>query len=66
MQKVLSEDNFGVRPGTKTKLYKMTPEEEEAELKAWEEEDAKEAAEEEAELKALEKKYSSSSVSPAN
>ena len=44
MQKALSEDNFGVRPGTKTKLYKMTPEEEEAELKAWEEEDAKEGS----------------------
>jgi DNA-binding CsgD family transcriptional regulator len=54
MQKVLGENNFGVRPGTRIRTYKMTPEEEEAELRAWEEDDAAE----EAELKALEEKYS--------
>ena len=47
MQKVLGENNFGIRPGTK--IHKMTPEEEEQLLKDWEEEDAAE----EAELKAL-------------
>jgi hypothetical protein len=31
-------NNFGVRPGTK--IHKMTPEEEAAEIKAWEEEEA--------------------------
>ena len=58
MQTALGIDNFGVRPGSKVKVYKMTPEEKEAELKAWEEDDAAK----EAELKALEEKYSSSSV----
>ncbi len=30
MQKVINEDRFGVRPGTKIRVWKMTPEEEEA------------------------------------
>jgi hypothetical protein len=38
MQKVLTEDRFGVRPGTK--IHKMTPEEEEQMLKDWTEDDA--------------------------
>lgn len=36
MQKALDIDNFGIRPGTKVKVYKMTPAEEEAEIKALE------------------------------
>jgi hypothetical protein len=47
MQKVLGENNFGVRPGTR--IHKMTSEEEEQMLKDWAEDDAAE----EAELKAL-------------
>ena len=63
MQKVLGENNFGVRPGTRIRTYKMTPEEEEAELKAWEEDDAAE----EAELRALKEEYSTStSTSPTS
>jgi hypothetical protein len=58
MQQVLSEDRFGVRPGSRS--HKLTPEEEEALMKAWEEDDA----EEEAERKALEEKYSVSQSSP--
>lgn len=38
MQAALSMDDFGVRPGTK--IHKMTPEEEAAEIKVWEEEEA--------------------------
>ena len=38
MQAALSMDDFGVRPGTN--IHKMTPEEERAEIKAWEEEEA--------------------------
>jgi transposase len=59
MQKVLSEDRFGIRPGTtKTRVRKLTPEEEEEEeeehtLEEWD-------AIEEAELKALEEKYPAS------
>jgi hypothetical protein len=53
MQKALREDDFGTRPGSRVRTYKITDED----LKAWEEEDDKQAAEEEAELKALEKKY---------
>jgi hypothetical protein len=48
MLKVLNDDNFGVRPGTRTQMYKLT----EADMKAWEEDDRREE-EEEAELKAL-------------
>jgi DNA-binding CsgD family transcriptional regulator len=67
IQKVLSEDRFGVRPGSK--IHKLTKEEEEALLKGWEEDDAAE----EAELRALEENCCSSpssssdsqSVSPA-
>jgi hypothetical protein len=58
MQAVLRNDDFGARPGSRTRTLKITDED----LKAWEEEDERELAEEEAELKALEEKYSSSSV----
>jgi hypothetical protein len=50
MQRVFREENFGIRPGTKTRIHKLTPDEEEVEehtLKEWD-------AIEEAELKALE------------
>ena len=50
MQAVYDADNFGVRPGTK--MYKLTPEEEEQMLKDMAEDDAAEQAEREAELKA--------------
>jgi DNA-binding CsgD family transcriptional regulator len=56
LQKVFDNDNFGIRPGSRTRIYKMTPEEEEAEFKAWEEEDAK----------ALEEEHSSSFSSPSS
>jgi hypothetical protein len=56
MQKVLSEDRFGVRPGSK--IHKLTLEEEKEELKTLEEWNAIEEAEAEAELKALKEKYS--------
>ena len=36
MQAALSADSFGVRPGSRTRIYRMTPEEEEAEIKALE------------------------------
>ena len=52
-QKVLAEDNFGVRPGSR--IHKLTAEEEEQLLKDWAEDDAAD----EAELKALSEKYSS-------
>jgi len=57
MQKALAEDRFGIRPGRRT--IKLTPEEEEAMLREWEEDDAAE----EAELKALEEKDSTSASS---
>lgn len=38
MQAAFSMDDFGIRPGTK--IHKMTPEEEAAEIKAWGEEEA--------------------------
>jgi hypothetical protein len=41
MQKVLSEDRFGVRPGSKTRVHVLTDEE----MKAWEEDEAAEEAE---------------------
>ena len=50
IQKVFHEENFGIRPGSRT--HKMTPEEEEQLLKDWAEDDAAE----EAKLKALEEK----------
>jgi hypothetical protein len=59
MQAILRNDDFGVRPGSRTRTLKITDED----LKAWEEEDERELAEEEAELKALEEKYSSYSYS---
>jgi hypothetical protein len=40
IQKVLSEDNFGIRPGTK--IRKLTTEEEEQLLKDWKEDDSAE------------------------
>jgi hypothetical protein len=55
MQKALDVDRFGVRPSSRPP-HKLTPKEEEAMLKAWEEDDAAE----EAELRALKEKYSTS------
>ena len=55
MQRVLSEERFGVRPGTKHGVHKMTAEEEQQLLKDWEEDQAAE----EAELKTFEEKYNS-------
>lgn len=55
MQKVLGENNFGVRPGTKHGVHKMTAEEEQQLLKDWEEDEAAE----EAESKTFEEKYNS-------
>ena len=43
IQKVLDDDRFGIRPGTR--IHKLTPEEEEQLLKDWEEDDAAEEAE---------------------
>ena len=47
MQKVFHQEDFGIRPGSRT--HRMTLEEEEQMLKDWAEDDAAE----EAELKAL-------------
>ncbi|MGH9985075.1 MAG: hypothetical protein ACRD8W_14095 [Nitrososphaeraceae archaeon] len=60
MQRVLhnSDERFGVRPGTKRKIYKMTPEDEAQMLKEWEEED-------EAELKAIESAESAAKMAKA-
>lgn len=60
MQRVLlnSDERFGVRPGTKRKIYKMTPEDEAQMLKEWEEED-------EAELKTLESAESAAKMAKA-
>jgi IS30 family transposase len=52
MQKVLSEERFGVRPGTKTMVHHVMVDEDE-EMKTLEEWDAIEEAEREAELKGL-------------
>jgi hypothetical protein len=46
IQKVLSEDRFDIRPGTKRKIRELTPEEEEQMLKDMEEDDRAEAEEE--------------------
>ena len=58
MQKVLGENNFGVRPGTK--IHKMTPEEEEQLLKDMAEDDAAE----EAELRALKADMEATATKP--
>jgi hypothetical protein len=52
MQKVLNEERFGVRPGTKTRVHHVMVDEDE-EMKTLEEWDAIEEAEREAELKGL-------------
>ncbi len=49
MQKVLRVENFGIRPGTKTRVHKMTDED----MRTLEEWDAIEEAEREANLRAL-------------
>lgn len=54
MQKVWREERFGIRPGNKTRVHVMTPDEDMNTLEEW---DAIEEAEKESELRAL-KDYS--------